>query len=248
MKKPFKDLFSTQASDYARYRPTYPKALFQFLARTARERALVWDCGTGNGQAAIELAQDFSRVIATDPSEKQIRSAPAHPRVEYRVEPAERTSLVAGSVDLVTVAQAFHWFRHAEFYTEVRRVARPGAHLAIWSYANARVTPEVDAAVGAFYSGVLGSYWEPERRWVEEGYRSIEVPFPAISAPTFEMAAEWTCEQMVGYLGTWSALATYIQRQGQDPLPPAAEAIRRAWGNSATHTVTWPLVVRLFQL
>jgi len=88
----FKDHFSKQAADYARFRPRYPREMFEYLGRIAPSRALAWDCATGNGQAAVGLAAVFERVIATDASEKQIANAEPHERVEYRVAPAEESA------------------------------------------------------------------------------------------------------------------------------------------------------------
>jgi hypothetical protein len=77
----FKDYFSRQSGQYTLFRPRYPRELFHFLAATAPDRQRAWDCGTGNGQAAVDLAADFSEVIATDPSERQIAHALPHDRV-----------------------------------------------------------------------------------------------------------------------------------------------------------------------
>src|ERR1043165_5287441 len=122
----FKDHFSTQSQDYARYRPDYPPSLFQWLASLTSAHALAWDVGTGSGQAALALADHYRRVVATDAAEAQLRHAVAHERVTYKGMPAENTDLGNASVDLVTVAQALHWFDFDRFYREVQRVLRPG--------------------------------------------------------------------------------------------------------------------------
>lgn len=247
----YKDLFSGHAGDYARHRPTYPAALFEWLAAQAPARHAVWDCGTGNGQAALALAAHFDEVLATDPSEKQIGNAAAHPRVRYTVAPAESSGLAAASADAITVAQAFHWFRHDGFFTEARRVGRPRAVLAFWCYELAHVTPAVDEAVLRFYRGTLGPHWEPERRLVEEGYRSVQLPadFAGLTVPRFEMTAEWSCEDFIGYLGTWSALQKYRKVRGEDPLPAFGSELRGAWGQGGTpRTVRWPLSLRAARL
>ena len=172
----YKDLFSGHASEYARYRPTYPAALFEWLSAQASARGTAWDCGTGNGQAAVALAAYFESVVAPDPSEKQIASSTIHPRVCYSVAAAEDSGLASGSVDLITVAQAFHWFRHDAFFTEARRVGCSGAVLAFWCYELALITPEIDEAVFSFYKGEMGPYWELPRKLVETGYRTIPLP------------------------------------------------------------------------
>jgi ubiquinone/menaquinone biosynthesis C-methylase UbiE len=139
--KNFKDHFSGHAPDYRIFRPAYPPELFAFLASIASPEGLVWDCGTGNGQAAIALAEHFTHVFATDASEEQIRQAEPHPRVEYAVAPAERCPLPDGSANLVTVAQALHWFDLDQFNTEVKRVCHPGGFLAVWTYDLHAVNP-----------------------------------------------------------------------------------------------------------
>jgi ubiquinone/menaquinone biosynthesis C-methylase UbiE len=241
----FKDLFSKQSSDYAKFRPTYPEALFTYLASLVDRRETAWDVGTGNGQAARLLGEHFARVYATDPSAKQIESAPAHPRVEYAVGTAEKFSGANESIDLITVAQAFHWFRREEFSAEANRVLRPGGVLALWSYALAKITPEVDAVVLELYEGVLGPYWEKERRLVEEGYRSVKLPFAEIKPPAFEMRIEWSLEHLVGYLGTWSALQTYIKKNGSNPLEEYFPRLESAWGSTPKRVATWDLALRV---
>lgn len=164
----FKDLFSVQAKDYAKYRPSYPEDLFEYLKSISSEKKIAWDVGTGNGQAAIELAKFFDHVIATDPSEKQIKEAPGHPKITFKVEKAEEPTIAEGSVNLITVAQAFHWFNHKAFAEACKRVAAPGCKLAVWCYANPHFNNHVDEALHHLYEGILGPYWEKERKLVEE--------------------------------------------------------------------------------
>lgn len=240
----FQDHFSSLATDYARYRPRYPEALFRYLSDLAPGRRLAWDCATGSGQAAVGLAEFFKRVIATDASEAQLAQAESHARVEYRVAPAEASGLPPASVDLVTVAQALHWFDLEKFYAEVRRVARPGGVLAAWTYALFRCDPAVDAVIGDFYEGILGNYWTPERRLVEQGYRTLPFPFREGKPPEFAMEARWGLAQVLGYLGTWSALKRYREAQGRDPLPELAEKLREAWGKEEIRTLRWPIFLR----
>lgn len=245
----FKDLFSGHAEDYAKFRPHYPKELFEYLSSISLRHDRVWDCGTGNGQAAVELAAFFREVIATDPSEKQLSSAQPHSGVIYRQASAEVSDLESASVDLVTVAQAFHWFKHAEFYEELKRVARPDAHLAIWSYNLCKVTPEVEKLMLHLYDDVLGDqYWEPERKHVEKDYRSIPNPFDELPARAFEMKADWSLDHLVGYMGTWSALQKYVRQNGSNPLEALYEPFKTAWGNAETREIRWPLSVRVFRL
>ena len=185
----FKDLFSLQATDYARFRPVYPPELYAWLAAQAPARGLAVDVGTGNGQAAVALAAHFDRVIGVEPSDGQLANATPAARVEYRHGAAEATGVDAASADLLTVAQAFHWFKQDAFFAEVRRVVRPGGCLAFWCYGLAFITPDIDAAVHHYYEDLLGPYWEPERKLVEQGYRNVGVPFDEIGAPAVRDAA-----------------------------------------------------------
>ncbi|MEN8175435.1 MAG: class I SAM-dependent methyltransferase [Pseudomonadota bacterium] len=242
----FKDHFSGSSETYAHHRPRYPEALFRHIAGKTRHRHLAWDCATGNGQAARGLAAYFDEVIATDASTAQIAQAVPHPKVEFRVAPAERSGLAPASVDLVTVAQALHWFDFDAFYTEVRRVCRPGGVLAAWCYGLAVVSPAVDEIINELYAGTLGPFWPGERRHVETGYRQIPFPFAETETPDFAMQRDWQAGDMLGYLSSWSAVARYRDRFGRDPLEPVRQALVRAWGgDSVRHRVTWPLTLRI---
>jgi SAM-dependent methyltransferase len=241
----FKDHFSGHSELYAKARPHYPDALFAWIAEQAPERGCVWDAGCGSGQASVALARRFERVFATDPSERQIGQAVADPRVEYRAEPAERTSLPARSADVVTVAQALHWFDLDAFVREVRRVAKPGALFVAWSYANCSVTPAVDALVAELYDGVLGPYWPPERKLVDEGYASLVLPFGPVAAPAFEMRVDWDAAQFLAYLSSWSAAQRHRKATGEDAVAAIADCVCTAWGDAAQQRpVCWTLAIR----
>jgi SAM-dependent methyltransferase len=242
----FKDHFSSRAGDYLQFRPTYSPSLFEYLASLAPHRETAWDVGCGNGQAAVELARYFARVIATDASAQQIDNARPDPRVEYRVAPAEDSGIPDGSVDLVTIAQALHWFGFDRFYREVRRVARPGAVIAAIAYGLMGITPEVDPIVEQFYVDILGSFWPPERRFIDEGYRTIPFPFAEIVPPPLAIEKDWTFEHLTGYLETWSAVKVYRKEKGKDPLDLVLDDLRRAWGETeAVRRVVWPLHLRV---
>lgn len=243
------DHFSRQAAQYRASRPGYPAALFRFLAGVApaRERAL--DCATGNGQAALGLVAHFAEVVATDLSLAQLGEARRVPRLHYLAATAERLPLADRSVDLVTVAQALHWLDRPAFYAEVRRIGRPGAVVAAWSYGPLRVAPTIDAVVERLYSGIVGPYWPPERAQVESGYRDLPFPFEPVPAAALTLRAEWTLERLVGYLASWSAVQRCKDATGRDPLDEVRDALGAAWGDPArTRTMHWPLALRVGRL
>ena len=244
----FVDRFAPMAADYAEFRPHYPKALFDWLAGLTPGQTLAWDCATGTGQAAVGLAALFERVVATDASAAQIGQATPHPRIEYRVARAESSGLNAHSADIVTVAQALHWIDRDCFFAEVQRVLKPGGLLAVWTYGALRTDDDgVNALVSRFQNEIVGPCWPPERALVDSGYRSIELPFPVLTAlPTFAMSAVWTLPELLGYFGTWSATRLYQEQFGQDPLKLIHAALLAAWGSpDMARPITWPLTVRV---
>jgi len=242
----FKDHFSGHAADYRVFRPTYPPELFAFLASVAPAHELAWDCGTGSGQAAVVLAEHFARVFATDASAEQIANAEPHPKVEYAVAPAEACPLPDASADLVTVAQALHWFGFDRFYAEVKRVLEPGGLLAVWTYDLHAVNADVDPVLARLQSEFVGPYWPPERALVGAGYRTIPFPFEEVPAPAFGMTAEWNLPTLLGYMSTWSATKRFAAAHGFDPLERLADDFAAAWGDpAAVRTVRWKLALRL---
>jgi len=243
----FKDHFSGHATLYRQARPVYPDALFAWLAGQCARRDLAWDAGAGNGQASVALAAHFARVLATDPSASQIASADPHPRIDFRVEPAEQCSAADASVDLVAVAQALHWFEHARFYAEARRVLRPGGVIAAWSYGLMRIAPAIDELVYELYEPILGPYWPPERRHVESGYRELAFPFAESAAPAFEIRHDWTLAEVIAYLETWSALQRCRKATGLDPLADLRDRLQVAWQAppDQRRPVVWPMLMRV---
>jgi SAM-dependent methyltransferase len=213
----FKDHFSGHAADYAKFRPNYPAELFDHLASLSRARALAWDCATGNGQAALGLAQHFKKVVATDASEQQIESAQSHPNIHYRVASAEASGIESGSVDLILVAQALHWFDMDRFFAEAKRVSNEGGTLAISTYLHLSVNPEVDAVVSKFYHETTAPFWPPERALVENNFANVHFPFDELAPGRFEMRQQWNVDQLIGYLRTWSATKKFIAARGFDP-------------------------------
>ena len=243
---PFKDHFSQHAGEYAKYRPHYPAALFEYLAGLAPAREAAWDCATGNGQAALGLAPYFDRIIGTDASAPQITQATPHPKVQYAVVPAERTAMPARSLDLIAVAQALHWFHFNEFYAEARRVLKPRGVIAVWCYNLLRCEPGIDALLDEYYVNVVGRFWPPERKLLEDRYQNISFPFAEIAAPNFFMEAEWPLDDLLGYLRTWSATQIFIAQNQADPLVDFRRRLLAHWDNPAlSKRMQWPLYVRV---
>lgn len=242
----FKDHFSGHAAAYAAARPRYPTSLYAWLAAQAPTQEHAWDCATGSGQAAIGLAGHFARVSATDASAAQIDNAMPHAGVHYTVAPAEASSLPAHGIDLITVAQALHWFDHPAFYAEVRRVARPNGVLAAWTYGLTQVTPAIDRVVAELYEGLLGPFWPLERRHVESGYGTLPFPFAEIAAPEFSMQTTWSLPQFIAYLHTWSALQRYLREHDRTAIDDIEVRLARAWGAADRgREVLWPLRLRV---
>jgi SAM-dependent methyltransferase len=243
-------LFSSVAREYASFRPGYPPTLFAWLAEVSPAHDAVWDCGCGSGQASIALAEHFEVVFATDVAPEQIAAAGAHARVRYSVAAAENSGLPDCSVDLVTVAQALHWFDVEAFYQEARRVARPGALLAVWNYPRPRLGDvELDRRFLEFYSEVVGPYWPPERRHIEAGYRTLPFPFAEIAAPPFGLDLRWNLEQLLGYVSSWSATARYRQARGEDPTPLLRNSLAAVWPvDGGTVPVLIPLGLRVAKI
>jgi SAM-dependent methyltransferase len=238
------DHFSKLSSGYATFRPRYPDELFDYLASIALQRRLVWDVGAGTGQATVALAERFDHVIGTDVSAAQLARAPQNPQIEWHVTPAESAPMIAASsVDLVTVAQALHWFDHARFYEEVRRVAAPDAVIAAWTYASAKMDGDAGAILHRYMYGDVGAYWPPERKHVDNEYRDIPFPFERLAVPPMTLAYDWTLEQVGGYLRTMSATGRYVAQHGTDPVVTVDAELAAIWGPTPMRRITWPLIV-----
>ena len=224
-----KDNFSKQADLYAKYRPSYPPQLFEFIITKVNEKNMAWDCATGNGQTAKMLAGYFDKVYATDISQKQLDNAYQATNIFYSVQPAESTIFLKNSFDLITVSQALHWFKFDEFYKEVNRVAKPGAVLAVWMYSLLRISKEIDALIEDHHFKSLDGYWDSERKYVDEEYRNIPFPFAKMDSPSFHIEYSWTIDELEGYLNTWSALQKFILANSDNPVPELIKRIKSHW-------------------
>ena len=238
-----KDRFSSHARQYAAFRPTYPAELYDFIFSHLDQFATAWDAGTGNGQVARDLARKFNSVMATDVSPQQLTNAHPADNIFYSLA-AEETHFPDKTFNLITVAQAIHWFDREKFYLEVKRVAKPEALLAVWGYGLVSIHQEIDSHLEHFYMQVVGPYWDKERKLVDEEYRTILFPFQEIHVPEFTFSMEWTLEEFQGYLNTWSAVQKYIQANQENPVDTFIQRVRHLWGLER-QTVHFPLFLRL---
>lgn len=240
-------LFSPVAGAYAQFRPHYPAALFDYLARLAPSRQMAWDCGCGGGQASVDLGDRFVSVLASDINAAQIANGVPHSHVQYVVAPAHESGLPDHSVDLVTVAQALHWFDLGTFYAEARRVLVPRGVIAVWSYGTLRLPePKLDEIVQHFRTEIVGPYWPSERRHVDNGYRDLAFPWQEELAPDFAMEVSWSLPQLLGYLRSWSSSGRYHGATGQDPTVALSERLLPHWGDPyQARRITWPLSLRV---
>ncbi|HZY81218.1 MAG TPA: class I SAM-dependent methyltransferase [Cyclobacteriaceae bacterium] len=235
-----KDRFSGHSKSYAAFRPTYPKALYDFIIDLVPSKKLAWDCACGNGQVARDLSTRFEKVYATDHSEQQISNAVRKDNISYSVAPAEKTSFSDKQFDLITVGQALHWFNIPAFFAEARRVSKPGGIVAVWGYSLLSVDPMIDPIVNHFYTEVIGSYWDPERKLVDQRYTTIDFPFQKIEVPLFDFSFEWSLEEFKGYITTWSSVQKYIKQNGIDPTDDLARKLEPIWG-AQPRKVSFPL-------
>lgn len=239
----FKDHFSSQSTSYRKYRPEYPSRLFEFLSGMCTAHDLAWDCATGNGQAARGFASHFDQVYATDASGSQIKNAYGSENIEFVVADAGCSGLKDSTVDLVTVAQALHWLDLDAFYSEVKRVLKPGGVLAVWSYQGMEIDPEIDPIILHYYNNVVGDFWPPERVYVEDRYSTLNFPFTKLKVPSFKMEVNWSLDHLVGYLESWSSTNRYILDRAENPLVELREKLVKVWGDNEFKKGSWPIAL-----
>lgn len=241
-----KDLFSKQAALYAKYRPSYPAALTDYILSFVEHKQTAWDCATGNGQAALLYADHFGKVFATDSSEKQIAQATHHPGIFYSISEAEKTLFADNSFDLITVAQAYHWLQFDAFFNEASRVGKNGCIVAVWGYKLAVCTDEkINELVKYFYTDIIGKYWDAERKYVDEEYKTIPFSFRRLPSKEFSIDIAWDAEELLGYFRTWSSVQHFIKANDHDPVDAFAYKIRSAWGDEKNKSFYFPLFLLL---
>jgi SAM-dependent methyltransferase len=242
----FKDHFSIQADIYSRYRPQYPDSLYSYLSSLTPEHELAWDCGTGNGQAAQGLSAYYTTVRATDPSAEQIRHAISRNNIFYIVEKAENSSLPDHSADLITIANALHWFDFDSFYAQAKRVLKKDGIIAAWGCGLPLITPEADEIIKEFHDHILGNYWLPENHLVEKKYETIPFPFESISTPDFTAVKFMNLEDLIGFINTWSAVQRFIKENHYNPTARLKVNLLKTWGDPLQEKqVRWELIMKV---
>lgn len=239
-----KDNFSSSSDKYAKFRPDYPQAIFEFLYPLLENKAVAWDCATGNGQIAKELAKEFNLVEASDISKEQIKHAYQSDNINYSLQAAEKTNYLDNSFDLITVGQAVHWFDFDEFNAEVKRVGKPSSILALIGYELIQISPEIDAIIAHFYKNIIGEFWDPERRHIENSYQQIPFPFQEIQTPEIKNIKDWSYDNLIGYLNTWSAVKHYMTKNNTNPIELIEKDLKKAWGNIENRKAIFPIIFR----
>jgi ubiquinone/menaquinone biosynthesis C-methylase UbiE len=242
---PQKDLFSGHASIYAAFRPTYPQALYDHVLKYVKGRDTAWDCATGNGQVASVLSQYFTMVEATDISQAQLEKAQQKNNIHYTIGLAEESHFADRHFDLITVAQAFHWFDQPKFFQEAKRVLKSTGVLAIWGYGLLSIDRQRDAEILHLYKNVVGPYWDSARRLVDEGYQKSSFPLTEIPSPPFFIRVSWTLNHLAGYLESWSATQQYIQANGTNPVTPLINKFKSDWHGDEEKLISFPIFLRM---
>lgn len=241
------DYFSHQSENYKLYRPSYPNELYSEILKFVSGKNCCWDCGTGNGQVAVELAKHFTNVVATDISQNQLDHREVLKNIVYKKVRAERTTFPENKFDLITVAQAIHWFDIKEFYKEVVRVAKDDAVLAVWGYGLLKISTPIDSSIGDFYKNTIGSYWNTQRKHVDNAYNSIPFNFKQLNIDReMEIKENWDLKQLEGYLNTWSGVKNYINaHKGKNPVPELISGLRNNWKENEKKVIRFPIFLKV---
>jgi len=218
--------------------------LYDFIFANTSRRSVAWDCACGNGQVAKDLSPDFNLVHGTDISQKQLDNAFQANNIKYSMSPSEKSPFAEGTFDLITVGQAVHWFKIREFFAEAGRVGKSGSTIAVWGYGLLRVNGEIDEVLSDFYFNVVGPYWDPERKLIDEQYSKIQFPFARIAAPDLEFSFHWTLDELSGYLSTWSSVQKFIKERNQNPVPGVIDKLVPLW-KTEREKIVFPMFVML---
>ena len=241
-----KDNFSHQSANYANYRPQYPKVIFDEIKRHLKYHRNAWDCATGNGQVARELSTFFDRVEATDISENQLKEAPKLSNISYSIQQAEKVSFPDNSFDLITVAQAIHWFNFDRFYEEVKRTLKGDGIFVVLGYGLFRSNAETNKVIDHFYNDIIGSYWDEERKYLDKEYSNIPFPFQEIKTPKVNFKEEWEFERLIGYLKTWSAVKHFSDKNGFNPVDDIYRPLKESFGDK--NIIEFPIIFKIGKL
>jgi len=240
-----KDNFSNQSKLYAAFRPHYSDTLYEFIYSLLSHFNIALDVATGNGQVASVLAGKFKKVYATDISQKQLDHAIPKENITYINEAAEKSSFADKSFDLITVAQAIHWFDFDRFFAEVQRTLKPGGIICVIGYGLIRADNSTNEIIDHFYKTIIGPYWDKERKHIDESYRNIPFPFENISSPAFYMEYEWPLDHFVKYLETWSAVQHYIRENGSNPIGcDMTQQLQENWSVAENKKIRFPLFIK----
>lgn len=242
-----KDNFSAIAKQYASFRPEYPDAMMAHILSFVPYREEALDMATGNGQVAQKLGNYFTRVSGIDISKEQLEHTAKGANISYSVQSAEKTTFRAHQFDLITVAQAIHWFDFEMFHREVHRILKPDGVFAVMGYGMLQTCEAVDTIIHTLYRTILGPFWDPERRYLDEKYQTIPFPYQEVLTESFENRLVWDFQQLEGYLQTWSGVQHYKKKNGVDPLSFIREDLQKAW-QEHDHSVCFPLLLRLGKL
>ena len=246
--KPSKDNFSEQSASYKKFRPTYPAALYEEILSHVKIKDRCWDCGTGNGQVAVALAPYFQQIYATDLSENQLRQAPQLPNISYEAIRAENTNFPDAYFDLITVAQAIHWFDHVAFRKEVQRVLKAGGILAVWGYGLLRIDEHINPIIDDFYTNVVGKYWDPERKHIDNHYTDIHMGLAQINVKkTFKISVYWSPDELEGYFNTWSSVRHYQKAHQNNPVDRLMVQFRELWHEKDKTAVRFPVFLKMWR-
>jgi SAM-dependent methyltransferase len=241
--------FSDRVDDYVRYRPDYPPALLDWLQRelgvTASWR--VADIGAGTGISSKMFLDAGYRVTAVEPNAPMRAAAEAwlHAYDGFHAVDgtADATGLDDASVDLVTVAQAFHWFDEEATRREFARILRPGGLAAIWwnsrRLSGTRFLEGYEALLqtyGTDYTSVAERYADDARMgtWFDAGYSG---------SASFEHGQRLDFEALRGRLMS----SSYAPQAGHPRHEPMLHALRELFDACAEHgTVSFDYDTRIF--